>query len=225
MPGMRLLFLILVLVNVMFCAYAFLARQQSGGPNQIPLLQINPERIRVIKVVRDTASAKSAAQTPGACLEWGLFAGPETGRAEAAIAKLQLPQPLVQRAVATSGGYWVYIPPLKAKAEVDKKIAELKASGITDFFVVQDQSQWRNAISLGIFKSDEAAKSFLAALQEKGVRSATAERRENFLKQIAYYVREPSEAMVARLAELQREFPGTEIKAVACPPADAGRNS
>jgi sporulation related protein len=223
MQRMRLLFWVLILANVMFYAYAFLARQQSGGTNQIPLLQINPEKIRVIKAARDSASTKSAVPAPGACLEWGLFAGPEVARADAAIAKLELPQPLVQRAVAAAGGYWVYIPPLKAKAEVDRKIAELKASGITDFFVVQDQSQWRNAISLGIFKSDEAARSFLASLQEKGVRSATAERRENFLKQIAYYVREPSEPMVARLAELQRAFPGTEIKAVACPPADAAR--
>ncbi|MBX9812998.1 MAG: SPOR domain-containing protein [Burkholderiales bacterium] len=225
---MRLLFLLLVLANVVFYAYAFVARQQGSAGSQISLLQINPEKIRIIKATGVAASEKpqSAAQAkapPGlaACLEWGPFAGPDAARAAAAITRLELPQPLMQRVVADVGGYWVYIPPLKTRAEVDRKIGELKALGVTDFFAVQDQTQWRNAISLGIFKSEEAAKNFLAGLREKGVRSAIVERRENFLKQIAYFVREPGEAMVARLVELQREFPGSEIKAVACPPDGA----
>jgi len=228
---MRLLFLVLVLANVVFYSYAFVARQQGSADSQIPLLQINPEKIRVIKAVSAAApgkpqpgeQAKAPPPRPAVCLEWGLFAGPEVARAAAAIARLELPQTLVQRVVADVGGYWVYIPPLKTRAEVDKKIGELKASGVTDLFAVQEQTPWRNAISLGIFKSEEAAKNFLAGLREKGVRSAIVERRENFLKQIVYVVREPGEVMVAKLAELQREFPGSEIKAVACPPADAAR--
>jgi len=222
---MRLLFLLLVLANAAFYAYAFVARQQGGVDSQIPLLQINPEKIGIVKAAGGVApgKTKSAALPPGLapCLEWGLFAGPDVARADAAIARLDLPQALVQRMVADVGGYWVYIPPLKTRAEVDMKIGELKALGVVDFFAVQDQTQWRNAISLGIFKSEEAAKNFLARLREKGVRSAVIERRENFLKQIAYFVREPGELMVTKLAELQREFPGSEIKAVACPPDGA----
>lgn len=225
---MRLLFLLLALANVVFYAYAFVARQGSAD-SQIPLLQINPEKIRIVKATGTASSgkpkpaeqAKAPPPGPAVCLEWGLFAGPDVARAAAAIARLELPQTLVQRVVADVGGYWVYIPPLRSKAEVDKKIGELKALGVTDFFAAQDQTPWRNAISLGIFKSEAAAKSFLAGLREKGVRSAILERRENFLKQMAYFVREPGEAMVARLAELQREFPGSEIKAVACPPDGA----
>jgi hypothetical protein len=169
------------------------------------------------------APSKSAAipspSAPAACLEWGLLAGPDVARADAAIARLDLPQVLVQRVVADVGGYWVYIPPLKDKVEVDKKIRELKKLGVTDFFAVQDQTRWRNAISLGIFKSEDTARNFLARLRGKGVRSAIVERRENFLKQIVYFVREPGDATVTKLAELQREFPGTEIKAASCPPA------
>jgi hypothetical protein len=36
-------------------------------------------------------------------------------------------------------------------------------------------------------------------------------------KRFAYYVREPDAATVAQIAELQRGFPGTQIKAGACP--------
>ena len=238
---MRLLFLVLVLANAVFYAYAFVARQQDGAAGRIALLQINPEKIRIVRATgsapfqkprpvappASTVPAKTAgpaaSSAPAACLEWGLLAGPDVGRADAAIARLDLPQVLVQRVVADVGGYWVYIPPLKNKAEVDKKIRELKGLGVTDFFAVQDQTPWRNAISLGIFKSEDAAKNFLAGIRGKGVRSAIVERRENFLKQIVYLVRDPGDPMVAKLAELQREFPGTEIKAVACPPADAAK--
>lgn len=227
---MRLLFLVLVLANAVFYAYAFVTRQQGGIDNQIPLLQINPEKIRVLKAADAAAPEKTRPATQAAvpppqgsaiCLEWGLFAGPDVARAAAAIGQLELPQALVQRVVADVGGYWVYIPPLATKADVDRRINELKALGVTDFYAVQDQTPWRNAISLGIFKNEEAAKNFLAGLREKGVRSAVVERRENFLKQMAYFVRDPSEVTVTRLAELQRAFPGSEIKAVVCPPADA----
>jgi hypothetical protein len=245
---MRLLFLVLVLANAVFYAYSFVARQQGGAVGQIALLQINPEKIRIVRATGSAPSQKPgpavpaktatppaspapapaktagpASPAPAACLEWGLLAGPDVARADAAIARLDLPQVLVQRVVADVGGYWVYIPPLKNKAEVDKKIRELKGLGVTDFFAVQDQTPWRNAISLGIFKSEDAAKNFLAGILGKGVRTAIVERRENFLKQIVYLVRDPGDPMVAKLAELQREFPGTEIKAVACPPADAAR--
>ncbi len=220
----------LVLANAAFYAYDWVAQQQGAAESQSALLQINPEKIQIIgasgAAVPGTSkpAAPSPAATvpaPAACLEWGYFAGPEVARADAAIARLELPQALVQRVIADVGGYWVYIPPLKNKADADRKIRELKALGVTDFFAVQEQGQWRYAISLGIFKSEDAAKSFLAALSGKGVRSAIVERRENFLKQMAYFVREPSPAMVSRLAEMQREFAGSEVKAVACPPAGA----
>jgi hypothetical protein len=222
---MRTLFLLLVLANVAFYAYGIVARQQGDTEGQIPLLQISPEKIRLIKsgggpgaaTSKPTSVLGGAVSTPAACLEWGVFAGPDVARADAALAGLGLPDALVQRAVADAGGYWVYIPPLKTQADIDKKLGELKALGVTDFFVVQDATPWRNAISLGIFRTEEAARSFLDGLRSKGMRSAVAERRENFLRQIAYYVREPSAAIVAKLAELQVEFPGTQIKAMACP--------
>ena len=125
----------------------------------------------------------------------------------------------IERAVVDAGGYWVYMPPLRSKNEVDRKVRELRELGVTEFFVVQDASQWRNAISLGIFRSDESAQAFLAGLRRRGVRSAIVGRRDNFLKQVVFYLREPSEATIAQLTALQEEFPGSEIRAATCPPA------
>lgn len=220
---MRLLFLLLMLANVGFYAYAFVARDQRGADRQLSRLQVNPDKIRVVTDAPAGAAGAPkptapAATASSACLEWGVFAGSDVARADAAVSELGLPEAQVMRTVVDAGGYWVYIPPLKTRRDVDKQVAQLKSLGVGEFFIVQDATQWRNAISLGIFKSDDAAKARLAELQGKGVHGAVAGRRENLLKQIAYYVREPNDATVARLTALQQEFPGTQIKALACLP-------
>jgi hypothetical protein len=218
---MRLLFLILLLANVVMFAYITLVREQPGPAAQLSTLQIRPEKIQLIRDAGPQSKARPAVipaqqQAAGACIEWGVLAGPDAVRAEAALATLNLPQSAQQRTLG-DGGYWVFIPPLKTRPEVDKKVSELKALGVTDWFVVQEPAQWRNAISLGIFKTEDSAKTYLAGLRQTGVRSAVVERRENLLRQIAFFVRDPSEATVARLTELQRSFPGTELRAGPCP--------
>lgn len=233
---MRAFFLLLVLGNLVYFAYAHVVQESAGVESQISRLQIAPDKIKLLKAAGQAPADKpkapgkaippapplSAMAIPTACLEWGVFAGPAVTKAEAALAKLELPPTQVERAVTDAGAYWVYMPPLKTKADADRKVGELKALGVTEFFVVQEAGQWRNAISLGIFRTDEAAQAFLAKLKERGVRSAIAEWREDFLKQVAFYVREPSEATVARLTALQQEFPGSEMKAGPCPPAVKG---
>jgi hypothetical protein len=226
---MRLLFLALVLANLAFFAYAQFAGE-SAARNPVSQLEVSAEKIKVLKASGRSApdrvappatdaSARTATAAPTACIEWGVFAGPAVARADTALARLELPQERVGRTVTDGSGYWVYVPPLKTKPETDRKVGELKALGVTDFFIVQDAGQWRNAISLGIFWTEEAAQGHLARLKERGVRSAVAERRDSFPKQTAFLVREPDEALVARLATLQQEFPGSELKATTCPGA------
>jgi hypothetical protein len=230
---MRAFFLLLVLANMAFYAFTFAARQQDGAGNQAAALQISPEKIRLLgkpggappsgpkPAPATTPERPEAAALLSACLEWGVLAGPDVARADAALAKLDLPPGMVQRTVIDVGGHWVHIPPLKNKAEATRMVTELRRLGIEEFFVVQDPGQWRNAISLGIFRNEEAARNHLGALHKKGVGSAVLERREKFFKQYAYFVREPGEETVAKLATLQRDFPGTQMRAVVCPPAGA----
>ena len=232
---MRALFLLLILANLVYFAYSRVALEGAGSGNQVSQLQINPDRIKLLKAAGGAlpetppaaaksippAAPKPAPAVPAACLEWGIFAGPNVARAEGALARLELPAGQVERVVTDAGGYWVHVPPLKTKADVDRKARELRDLGVTEFLVVQDAGQWRNAISLGIFRTDEAAQTFLARLKQQGVRSAIAARRENFLKQVAFHVREPDEATVAQVTALQQEFPGSEVKAVPCPTAAA----
>lgn len=223
---MRILFLFLLLVNLAFFAGHHFLAEADGAAAKIASLQISPGKIKPISAetvpavapVSSTNGARTAATpVPAACVEWGTFGGKDVARADTAFATLTLPASSTLRRITDVDGYWVHMPPLKNKGEVDRKVGELKALGIEEFYVVQDPGQWRNAVSLGHFRNEDAANVELERLRERGVRSATVTRREKFFRQLAYYVREPDAETVARLTELQRDFPATEIKAGSCP--------
>lgn len=150
------------------------------------------------------------------CAQWGEFSGKDLARSQQALLALKLGDRLSQRSVEHSHGYWVYIPPLKKRAEVEKKLAQLKQHGVKDYFVVQEGGPWLNAISLGVFKTKDAAQKFLAALRAKGVRSAKLGERMSKLKFVVFSMKNLDEVAVARLNALQKEFPGSEIKVSAC---------
>ena len=150
------------------------------------------------------------------CMEWGDFSGTDLKRSEAALSALQLGNKLSQRQIEHSIGYWVYIPPLKDKTAVSQKIAQLKVRGIDEYFVVQDKGPWLNAISLGIFKTPEAAQHFLNELRTKDVRSAKTGERNNKFKTTLFVLNDLTNEAAAKLAEIQKDFPGSELKNVPC---------
>lgn len=150
------------------------------------------------------------------CMEWGDFSGADFERASKALAGLQLENKLSQRQVEHTIGYWVYVPPLKGKAAVNKKIAQLKARGVEEYFVVQDAGPWLNAISLGVFRTQEAAHNFLNELRAKDVGSAQVGERASKLKATIFVLNELDDATVVKLTAMQKDFAGSELKNVSC---------
>ena len=71
---MRLLFLILLLLNAAAFGYARFAESRAGADGQLALLQIAPERMKLLKPAASAADRKVAGRVL-ACLEWGSFAG------------------------------------------------------------------------------------------------------------------------------------------------------
>ena len=217
---MRVLFLLLVLANLAYFAWDRYLRAPVNTETRIQQVQITPEKIRIVDApaqrLSPAAAGPAATVAAAACLEWGAFIGPEAARADAAIAELGLPAERIRRVATDMKGYWVLIPPFNSKAEADKAADALKSLGIADYSVVTDPPRL-NAISLGLFRTEEAAQNLLAAARKKGVKDAVMELRENFFRQVVYYIREPNEATVAKLATLRASMPGTDVKAVSCP--------
>jgi len=175
----------------------------SGGGDSPPL----------IREGREGLSAKPDAL----CMEWGEFSGADLARATAALSTLQLGDKLSQRQVEYAIGYWVYIPPQKNKAAVSQKIAQLKARGVDEYFVVPDAGPWLNAISLGVFKTREAAQHFLDELRDsKGVRSAQIGERASKLKATLFVLNGLDAKTGTELARIQKDFAGSELKDISC---------
>ncbi len=219
---MRLLFLILLLLNAIAFGYIRFAEGRAGADNQIALLQIAPEKMKLLKAGSPPPERKSAApaQPDLVCLEWGGIAPDEATRAGAALDKLALADKVSRREAGDS--YWVYIPPLKSQADVDKKLGELKARNITDLQVMQDNDQWRLAISLGVFKTEEGASTYLAQLKQKAVRSAVIGTRG--VKTTTFVIRDPGDAAAAKIAAFKADFPNAELKATTCAEAQVAKN-
>ncbi|TAN73194.1 MAG: SPOR domain-containing protein [Gallionella sp.] len=225
---MRALFWILLLCNVIF----FAAMRWGVLPSDERAAQAQPalheEKIRLLGAPPAALPASAPTAAPAAppplalepnapaCLEWGDFSGADLARAATALSALQLGDKLGQRQIEHGISYWVYIPPLKNKAAVNKKIDQLKTRGIEEYFVMQDEGPWLNAISLGVFRTQEAAQDFLDKLHTKDVRSAQVGTRAGNLKATVFVLRGLDAATGARLAAIQKDFPGSELKNVSC---------
>jgi len=224
---MKGLFWLLLLVSLLFFAFM----QWGGawtdeGKNPQSQPPLNAEKIKLLQAplappITPPLAAQSAVPAADACMEWSEFSGNDLTRATAALDALKLGDRLTQRQVEHASGYWVYIPPLKTRADADKKVAQLKALGVEEYFVVQEAGKWRNAISLGVFKTEEAAQKFLESLKGKGVRSATAGERMSKFTLTVFVLKNPDADTSAKVAALQNEFAGSELKAVACDNANA----
>jgi len=220
---MRAIFLLLIAANLALFAWVRYYAAAEGASDTEPLRrQIKPESIRLLAgselaglpVLKPKPAEAPAAQA--ACIEWGGFAVAEAPKAEQALAPLALGARLSQRHSEETAGWWVYIPPLGSRPAAVKKTVELKSLGIDDFFIVQEEGKTRWAVSLGIFSSEEAARSRLEALRAKGVRSALKGERETQVAKVWFQARGADAPLQAKLRETAQGFPGTEVRD--CPP-------
>jgi hypothetical protein len=162
------------------------------------------------------AVATGAATAQFTCMEWGEFSGADLQRVNNLITSMTLGYKTKQRTIEHNTGYWVYIAPMKSTALVVKKITQLKKMNINDYFVVKESGVWKNSISLGIFKTEEAAKKYLAKLQEQGVRSAKVGERASKLKFSIFVMNRLDSAQATQVASLHKDFPESELKPVPC---------
>ena len=212
---MRTACFLLALANAVFFAYAWLGGgAEASGDAQIVGQQLNPEKIRLLAPGQASVLTRKP-EAPGAagvCLEWGAFAGGEAARAAQAVEPLGLGAKLTQRRQEELAGYWVYIGPLASRQIATQKAVELKRLGVDDYFVVSDETKWRNAISLGVFKTEDAAKARLDALRAKGVKSAASGARDTQFSKTYFQVRDANAGVAAALNELKQGFAGTEVR-------------
>jgi len=214
----RVLLSILIVANLALFGYGFLSeRQGRPGERQVLADQLNADRIRIVRGEPEPEPPPPSPALTQACMEWAPFSQEELTRARESLAALALGDRLSSAPVSTVATWWVYVPPLANRVQADREVARLAAAGVLETYVVQDNSDMRFAVSLGIFRSEEAAQRFLDDLKTRRVTQAVVGQRPHPLRLTALYVRAPAEAEAKRLAEVTAGWPGTELRAAACP--------
>jgi hypothetical protein len=217
---LRAVFLFLVLVNLAFFAWAnFVSEGDNQSDPRPKARQVAPEKLRIVPASAVKPSAEKVSAATGStktCLELGGFSLADATRASEALAPLALGARLTQRNVDDGAKWWVFIAPQATRQDAQKKAAELKALGVDDYFIVQDEGLLRHALSLGVFKTEAAAATRLETLRAKGVRSAQHGSRDSQVQKVYFQVRAVDEPLAMKLREIGQSL-GSEARA--CPAA------
>jgi hypothetical protein len=223
---MRAAFLVLLLANLALYAWLRYGVPETVAPAPLSR-QIAPDKLKVVApsslppvtaVTKPPVPAPApvpapVAATPAAgCMEWGSFTVADASRAEQALEPLALGPRLAERRTEEHAGWWVFIPSQGNRQTALRKAAELKQLGVEEYFIVQDEGALRWALSLGVFRTEEAAQARLAALRAQGVRTARVGVRDTTVPKIWLQVKGVDAALQARLKEIARQVEGSELK-------------
>lgn len=160
----------------------------------------------------DTAPAALAqapaapAVQPIACLESEAFAPGDARRFETRLARLDLGARQTRLTVPFQEvtSHLVYLPPQGGKEGADRRSAELRERGVSSFFVMQGDSPLRGAISLGVFKTEAAARVHAATLAKQGVQGVRILPRGPQSQRFAYRFRDIDADIRKRIVEAGR---------------------
>jgi len=214
----RFLFFLLLLATLGFGAHLWLSAAAEN--HDFSTRELNRDEVRIVAVTPPTVAARDAEQTRrtvqslagAACVEFSGIAAADAPRARDAFAAFKLGERLVERRVEEITRYWVFVAPVSDRRSAEANMTQLRRQGVTEMSIRPD-----NAISLGVFSTEDAARRYQASLEAKGVKGADAGPFTRELREIVMLVREPDTEAVARLALLQRDYAGTQLRAVPCP--------
>lgn len=150
-----------------------------------------------------------------ACLEIGNFNGTEARRFESLLDGLNLKDKPTRSSVQDVASHMVYVPSQGSKEGAERKAAELRRLGVEDFYVIPESQpnpalHW--AISLGVFKTEEAARAYVRQLSGLGVRNVRVMVRTSGTSKQIYQWRNIDPAIKSALEGLKAKFPAQDMR-------------
>ncbi|CAN5295360.1 SPOR domain-containing protein [soil metagenome] len=139
-------------------------------------LQVAPERLTVLSdgkadpsAVTPPPATNATAVATLSCLETIPLVVDDARKLVDKLTALGPDVKVTQRPMPEAVSYIVYLAPYASRVEADRVAADLRSKGVDDLVVIQDIPALRNGISLGIFRSEETARTRLASLSARGV--------------------------------------------------------
>jgi hypothetical protein len=172
-------------------------------------------------IASDAAAPAPAAAVPApappspaiACVETDAFAAGDARRFETRLARLDLGARQTRLTVPFQEvtSHLVYLPPANGKEGADRRTAELRERGVTNSFVMQGDSPLRWAISLGVFKTETAARTEAARLTKLGVANVRVLPRGPQSQRFAYRFRDIDAEIRAGIVDAGRGMPAAVL--------------
>lgn len=185
--------------------------------------QYREDQIRLLstdEINRAIAKAQVISQdmtTAGTCVEIGHFSKTEAIGFEQQLPSLSLRPENISFTSAQEGStYMVFIPPPASQKAAEARIGKLKQKGI-ESYIIKDQTKLRWAISLGIFKTHEAAINHVATLEKAGISDLQIAPRGAITEKRVYRLNNLSGEQLRALESIMSKFPKQSLQH--CPPA------
>ncbi|MGZ3238273.1 MAG: SPOR domain-containing protein [Burkholderiaceae bacterium] len=147
-----------------------------------------------------------------ACTEIGNFIDADALKFEKQLASLTLGDRLSRRKIEEISSRIVAIPSQGSKEGADKKANELRRFGITDFFIIKDPGNLQWGISLGVYKTQDAAQNRLVDLVKKGVHSARITPYSTSSTKVAFQLRNLDMTTKEAVEKIKGGFPQQEVR-------------
>ena len=181
-PHVRTAFLVLLLVNVVYFAWAHWIDVPPPAPanetiTRLPRLKLAEE---VPPAQRPQASApeNTALLAQPACFSVGPFGDLDNSAHAAALLKEKGFDPRQRAAEGQlSEGYWVYVGGLSSQSEADHALVTLEREGIKDALVMPETPDAGRRLSLGVYSERSRAERRAEAVRQTGLQAEVAQRK------------------------------------------------
>jgi SPOR domain len=211
---MRIVVILLLLANLSMLVYTLLP---SGSGEAFRLQQqVQPEKIKLLtpQEVAGLGPAKVAALAD-VCVEFGPLSDAERAKVVSDLEPQALGRLLTARRVDVDSAQTVSISPFPTRNAAEIRAVELRRQGLKDIAVI-DAGRNQFAVSFGSFRTEQAALAYVEELSKQGVKLVRVQPRQQPLSQSLVVVRDPQQAVVAQLKDLQTQYAGTDIKIGSC---------
>ena len=226
---MRGLFFVLLLLNLLAAGWSLLTRapQQATDwksrefhPDKVHILASGEAALKASPGIAVKPAEKNTGNEPQQCLVWSGIVVDELPEARQLLAGLKSRVTVREARGEDRARFWVFLPPANSTPDAEKKIAALREQGLSgnDYFVVRDPGPLRNAISLGVFSTREAALLRQADLKEKAVGGTEVGQRDT-VRISEFWVFDAAEATRDALTSIAAKIRTSEIIKRECPAA------
>lgn len=183
---------------------------QEPNPDPEPIAAAPPKKT-IAKAIEPKPAPEPATREP-ACFTLGPFTkASAASRTAKAISELGVEVGRREVSQRTPKGYWVFLPPANSYQAAKRMVAELQKKGLKDLFIMGKGSH-ANAISLGLFKNEDAAEDRYQRVKKMGL-NAELETQYRVSQQAWLDITVPGgeTTTVARIIELSEGLKKTEL--------------